>query len=34
MIIFESILNNFIAMVIGAAGGSSKNWLELKIEPP
>jgi hypothetical protein len=35
MIIFESILTAFIARIIFTGGwGSSKNWLELKIESP
>jgi hypothetical protein len=35
MIIFKSILSTFEAIVIlGGRWGTSKNWLELKIEPP
>ncbi len=35
MIIFESILTTFISMIVFKdLWGSSKNWLELKIEPP
>jgi hypothetical protein len=35
MIIFESIISTFMASVIFRGRcGSSKKWLELKIEPP
>jgi hypothetical protein len=35
MIILESILTTFEAsFVLRGSRGSSKNWLELKIEPP